>query len=56
MVTRPNVSPDAIVDFDHHSDEFNLNELAINADLDRNAPSRGTRDTPVSGSAPVTTR
>ena len=40
MVTRPNVSPDAIVDFDHHSDEFNLNELAINADLRQTMPGR----------------
>ena len=38
MVTRPNVSPDAVVDFDHHSDEFNLNELAINADLRQKCP------------------
>ena len=38
MVTRPDVSPDTIVDFDHHSDEFNLNELAINADLRRKCP------------------
>ncbi|MGB9223962.1 cytochrome P450 [Mycobacterium sp.] len=38
MVTRPDVSPDAIVDFDHHSDEFNLNELAINADLRQKCP------------------
>ena len=28
MVTRPDVSDDVVVDFDHHSDEFNLNELA----------------------------
>ncbi|QLL05633.1 cytochrome P450 [Mycobacterium vicinigordonae] len=26
------------VDFDHHSDEFNLNELAVNADLRRRCP------------------
>ena len=38
MVTRPDVSPDAIVDFDHHSDQFNLNELAINADLRQRCP------------------
>ncbi len=38
MATRPDVSPDAIVDFDHHSDEFNLNELAINADLRGKCP------------------
>jgi hypothetical protein len=35
MATRPDVTADALVDFDHHSDEFNLNELAINADLRR---------------------
>src|ERR1700741_1377541 len=38
MVTRPDVTDDAIVDFDHHSDEFNLNELDINADLRRKCP------------------
>ena len=38
MATRPNVSQDAIVDFDHHSDEYNLNELAINADLRQKCP------------------
>ena len=30
---KPDVSADAIVGFDHHSDEFNLNERAVNADL-----------------------
>jgi cytochrome P450 len=35
---RPDVSDDAVVDFDHHSDEFNLNELAINAELRRRCP------------------
>jgi cytochrome P450 len=35
---RPDVSADAIVDFDHHSDEFNLNELAISAELRRRCP------------------
>ncbi len=35
---RPDVSTDAIVDFDHHSDEFNLNELEINTDLRRRCP------------------
>jgi cytochrome P450 len=35
---RPDVSADVIVDFDHHSDEFNLNELAINAELRRRCP------------------
>jgi cytochrome P450 len=38
MVTRPDVSPDAIVDFDHHSDEFNLNQPTINAELRQKCP------------------
>lgn len=38
MVTRPDITDDALVDFDHHSDEFNLNELAINADLRQKCP------------------
>jgi cytochrome P450 len=38
MATRPDVSRDAMVDFDHHSDEFNLNELAINTDLRQKCP------------------
>lgn len=38
MATRPNVSADAIVDFDHHSDAFNLNELAVNSDLRQRCP------------------
>jgi cytochrome P450 len=38
MATRPDVTADAIVDFDHHSDEFNLNELAINAELRQRCP------------------
>jgi len=38
MARRPDVSDDAIVDFDHHSDDFNLNELAINADLRQRCP------------------
>jgi cytochrome P450 len=38
MTTRPDVTEDAIVDFDHHSDEFNLNELAINAELRSKCP------------------
>jgi cytochrome P450 len=38
MVTRPDVSADVVVDFDHHSDDFNLNELAINADLRQKCP------------------
>ena len=32
------VSPDAVVDFDHHSDAFNLNQEAINADLRQRCP------------------
>ncbi|MGB6207446.1 cytochrome P450 [Mycobacterium sp.] len=35
---RPDVAGDVIVDFDHHSDEFNLNELAINAELRQKCP------------------
>jgi len=38
MITRPNVNADALVDFDHHSDEFNLNELAFNAELRQKCP------------------
>lgn len=38
MTARPNVTDDAIVHFDHHSDDFNLNELAINADLRQKCP------------------
>jgi cytochrome P450 len=38
MTTRADVSPDAIVDFDHHSDEFNANELQINAELRQKCP------------------
>jgi cytochrome P450 len=35
---RADVDADVVVDFDHHSDEFNLNELAINAELRRKCP------------------
>jgi len=35
---RPDIDADAVVDFDHHSDEFNLNELAINAELRGKCP------------------
>jgi cytochrome P450 len=35
---RPDVDADVVVDFDHHSDEFNLNELAINAELRQQCP------------------
>src|ERR1700741_3659058 len=38
MCTRPHVSGDAVVDFDHHSDEFNLNQETINADLRQKYP------------------
>jgi cytochrome P450 len=38
MTTRSDVGPDTVVDFDHHSDDFNLNELAINADLRHKCP------------------
>jgi cytochrome P450 len=35
---RADVDAEVVVDFDHHSDEFNLNELAINAELRRKCP------------------
>ena len=38
MVTRPDVGADAVVDFDHHSDEFNLNQHTINAELRQKCP------------------
>jgi len=38
MTTRPDVTDDAVVDFDHHSDEFDPNELAINADRRQKCP------------------
>ena len=38
MAARPDLSPDVLVDFDHHSHEFNRDELAINADLRRRCP------------------
>ena len=38
MNKRPDVSADVVVDFDHHSDEFNLNERQINAELRRRCP------------------
>ena len=41
---RPDVSADAIVGFDHHSDEFNLNEREVNADLRRRCPGRVERE------------
>ncbi len=38
MTTRPDVSADVVVDFDHHSDEFNLNQQTINAELRHRCP------------------
>ncbi|SRX94773.1 hypothetical protein [Thermobifida fusca YX] [Mycobacterium shimoidei] len=38
MIGRANINTDVVVDFDHHSDEFNLNELQINAALRRRCP------------------
>jgi cytochrome P450 len=38
MVKHPDVSADVVVDFDHHSAEFNLNEVQINAELRRRCP------------------
>jgi cytochrome P450 len=38
ITRRADVDADVIVAFDHHSDEFNLNELAINAELRRKCP------------------
>jgi cytochrome P450 len=35
---RPDVSADVIVDLDHHSDDYNRNEHAINDDLRRRCP------------------
>lgn len=35
---RPDVSADAVVEFDHHSDDFNRNERQINADLRGRCP------------------
>lgn len=34
----PDIDAAAVVDFDHHSDEFNLNEVAMNAELRRRCP------------------
>jgi cytochrome P450 len=34
----PDVDNDAVVDFDHHSDEFNLHQHAINAELRQRCP------------------
>ncbi len=38
MATRPDVSADVVVDFDHHSDQFNLNQQTINAELRQKCP------------------
>ena len=38
MTARPDVGADAVVDFDHHSDAFNLDEVAVNAELRRRCP------------------
>ncbi|MEZ0350685.1 cytochrome P450 [Mycobacterium sp. pR1184] len=38
MTHRPGVAADAIVDFDHHSDEFNENVDAVNAALRHKCP------------------
>ncbi|MGH3971354.1 MAG: cytochrome P450 [Mycobacterium sp.] len=38
MTVRRDIGRDVVVDFDHHSDEFNRNELAVNAELRRRCP------------------
>ncbi|BBZ14821.1 cytochrome P450 [Mycobacterium branderi] len=38
MAARRDVSADAVVDFDHHSPDFNQNELQVNAGLRRRCP------------------
>lgn len=38
MTTRPDVDPEFVAHFDHHSDDFNRNELTANADLRRRCP------------------
>jgi cytochrome P450 len=38
MTTRPDVAQDAIVDFDHHSDAFNLNQQTVNAEIRQRCP------------------
>jgi cytochrome P450 len=35
---RPDVAPEVVVDFDHHSDEFNLNQQQISGELRRRCP------------------
>jgi cytochrome P450 len=38
MTTRPDVAQDAIVDFDHHSDAFNLHQQTLNAEVRQRCP------------------
>jgi len=38
VTARPDIPAEVKTNFDHHSDEFNLNELAINAELRRTCP------------------
>jgi len=38
MTTRPNVTDDVVVDFDHHSNAFNLNQQTINSELRQRCP------------------
>ena len=56
MTTRPDVTDDAIVDFDHHSDDFNLNQRTINAELRQKCPVAWNETTTDSGSSAATTR
>lgn len=35
---RPDLAPEVVVDFDHHSDEFNLNQQQISGELRRRCP------------------
>ena len=38
MVTRPDVSDDVVVDFDHHSDAFNANQRTVNTEFAPEVP------------------
>jgi cytochrome P450 len=38
MTTRPDVTDDVVVDFDHHSNAFNLNQQTINSELRQRCP------------------
>jgi cytochrome P450 len=38
MTTRPDVTDDVVVDFDHHSDAFNLNQQTLNSELRQRCP------------------